>query len=78
LGHRVHGFLIDLAFPVQRVAIEVDGWAWHVTADRFIDDRRRQNALVNARWTILRFTWHDLVARPDEVVQEIRAALTIT
>ncbi|MGH3785960.1 MAG: type IV toxin-antitoxin system AbiEi family antitoxin domain-containing protein [Pseudonocardiaceae bacterium] len=64
LGYPVQGYLIDLAFPVQRVAVEVDGWAWHVAADRFVDDRRRQNALVNLRWTVLRFTWHDLVARP--------------
>ncbi|MGB6163258.1 MAG: type IV toxin-antitoxin system AbiEi family antitoxin domain-containing protein [Pseudonocardiaceae bacterium] len=75
LGHPAQGYLIDLAFPVHRVAIEVDGWAWHMTADRFVDDRRRQNALVNAQWTVLRFTWHDLVARPDGVVNEIRVAL---
>ncbi len=60
---------------MQRVAVEVDGWAWHVTADRFVDDRRRQNALVNLGWTVLRFTWHDLVSRPDGVVDEIRSAL---
>ncbi|MGB9280728.1 MAG: DUF559 domain-containing protein [Pseudonocardiaceae bacterium] len=46
LGYPVLGYVVDLAFPAQRVAIEVDGWAWHVTADRFVDDRRRQNALV--------------------------------
>ncbi len=75
LGYPVLGYFIDLAFPVQRVAIEVDGWAWHVTADRFVEDRRRQNALVNEQWTVLRFTWHDLVARPDGVVDELRLAL---
>jgi hypothetical protein len=64
LGYPVSGYVIDLAFPAQRVAIEVDGWAWHMTADRFVEDRRRQNALVNKQWTILRFTWHDLVGRP--------------
>jgi very-short-patch-repair endonuclease len=64
LGYRVHGFLVDLAFPLQQVVIEVDGWAWHVDADRFVGDRRRQNALVNLQWMILRFTWHDLVAAP--------------
>lgn len=76
LGYPLQGYLIDVAFPVQRVAIEVDGWAWHVDADRFIDDRRRQNALVNLQWTVLRFTWHDLVGRPDEVVDEVRFTLS--
>jgi very-short-patch-repair endonuclease len=30
---------------------------------------------VNLQWTVLRFTWHDLVGRPDDVVAEIRATL---
>lgn len=76
LGYPIQGYLVDLAFPMQRVAIEVDGWAWHMAADRFVDDRRRQNTLVNAQWTVLRFTWHDLVGRPDRVVHEIRVALS--
>ncbi len=75
LGYPVQGYLIDLAFPAQRVAVEVDGWAWHITADRFVDDRRRQNALMSLQWTVLRFTWHDLVSRPDAVVDDIRMAL---
>ncbi|HKR51407.1 MAG TPA: DUF559 domain-containing protein [Pseudonocardiaceae bacterium] len=70
------GYLIDLVFPALRVAIEVDGWAGHVTADRFVQDRRRQNAVVNLQWTVLRFTWHDLVGRPDGVLDEIRFALS--
>lgn len=32
LGYRCGPFVIDLAFPVERVAVEVDGWAWHVDA----------------------------------------------
>ncbi len=76
LGYPVQDYLIDVAFPTQRVAIEVDGWAWHMTADRFVDDRRRQNAVVNLQWTVLRFTWHDLVGRPEGVINEIRVALS--
>jgi very-short-patch-repair endonuclease len=55
------------------VAVEVDGWAWHVDAQRFANDRRKQNALVRDGWDPLRFTWHDLDGRPDEVVGEIDA-----
>jgi very-short-patch-repair endonuclease len=58
-----------------RVAIEVDGWAWHWDAERFRGDRRRQNAVALADWTILRYTWHDLIQRPAQVVAEIRTAL---
>lgn len=66
---------IDVAFPAARVAVEVDGWAWHVDAVRFRSDRHKGNALVRAGWDLLRFTWHDLVDRPDYVLDEITAAL---
>jgi very-short-patch-repair endonuclease len=68
-------YWIDIAFVARRLAIEIDGWAWHSDVDRFTHDRRRQNALVLAGWTVLRFTWHDLTSRPHVVVGQIRAAL---
>lgn len=70
LGGRL--VVIDVAFPELRLAIEVDGRAWHSDAGRFQSDRRRQNALVRAGWTVLRFTWDDLTMRPDRVIAEIR------
>ncbi len=73
--YRVEGYELDVAFPAARVAIEVDGWAWHTSPERFRADRQRQNALVLAGWTVLRFTWHDLTSRPGDVIAEIRRAL---
>jgi very-short-patch-repair endonuclease len=67
--------VIDFAFPKCRVAIEVDGFAYHSDVDRFRNDRARQNALVQDGWMVLRFTWYDLVQTPDAVVAEIRDAL---
>jgi very-short-patch-repair endonuclease len=46
--------------------------AYHVDVDRFRRDRSRQNALVTAGWTILRFTWADLTERPGYVVSAIQ------
>ena len=74
-GHWFGGYELDFAFPEQRIAIEVDGWAWHVDVEQFRRDRRKQNELVLAGWTVLRFSWHDLTQRPTAVVAEIRAAL---
>lgn len=75
LHHRTQGYELDVAFVRERVAIEVDGWAWHVDRDRFQHDRQRQNDLVGQGWTVLRFTWHDLTVRPDVVVAQVRRAL---
>ncbi|GAA1480921.1 type IV toxin-antitoxin system AbiEi family antitoxin domain-containing protein [Gordonia sinesedis] len=70
-----NGYLIDVAFPAVKVAIEIDGFAFHSDAVAFQHDRRRQNDLVAAGWTVLRFTWHDLVDRPAYVITRIRAAV---
>ena len=51
---------VDLALPDSRLALEHDGRAVHDRADAFVSDRRRQNALVAAGWTVLRFTAEDL------------------
>ena len=79
VGWRPHvnscGFEIDVAFEAQRVAIEVDGWAWHRDADRHRRDLERQNVLINAGWHVLRFTWHTLTNDPDGVIRQIRQAL---
>jgi very-short-patch-repair endonuclease len=40
LGYPFGPYRIDLAFPAERVAIEVDGWAWHVDAERSQGDHR--------------------------------------
>lgn len=75
-GFPASGYLIDIAFPQVKVAIEVDGWAWHMDAARTQADKWRQNALVRAGWTILRYTWHDLVERPAVVLAEIAFAIS--
>jgi very-short-patch-repair endonuclease len=64
---------VDLGFEEIRLAIEVDGRAWHGAADRFQRARTRQNRLVRAGWTVLRFTWHDLTGDLDGVLREISA-----
>jgi hypothetical protein len=70
VGGRVVAVL-DIAFPEALLAIEIDGWAWHSDPERFQDDRRRQNVLVAAGWTVLRFTWADLIERPEHVLATV-------
>ena len=69
-------YKIDIAFGVQRVAIEVDGWAFHSDPEAFNNDRRRQNYLILHRWQVLRFTWLDLTEYPERVIATIRSAIS--
>ncbi len=70
------GYLVDIAFPRQRVAIEIDGWAFHSDHDAFQNDRVRQNRLALQGWQVLRFTWLDLTQHSERVLAEIRAAIS--
>jgi Protein of unknown function (DUF559) len=65
----------DVAFPEQMLIVEIDGFRAHLSRASFIADRQRQNRLVAAGYTVLRFTWHDLTTRPSEVIAEILHAL---
>jgi very-short-patch-repair endonuclease len=75
LGYPFGPYRIDLAFPIERVAIEVDGWAWHVDAERFRTDRRKGNALTRGGWDLLRFPWHTLDGEPTACIAEVEATL---
>lgn len=48
-GWLVH---VDLGFEDAKLAVEVDGRAWHTDPKRFQADRTRQNALTRAGWTV--------------------------
>jgi len=62
---------VDFAFPELRLAIEVDGYGPHCSPEAFQDDRTRQNKLVAAGWIVLRFTWDDVVRRPEVVANQL-------
>lgn len=61
----------DFAYSEHRLAIEVDGFATHASPRALQADLDRQNRLVQAGWTPLRFTWHDVVRRPDAVAKAV-------
>jgi hypothetical protein len=73
--HRVGRYEIDFAYPRLRLAIEVDGYGPHASRRAFQDDRDRQNRLVAQGWTVLRFTWADVVRRPGHVARLILEAI---
>lgn len=67
----------DLADPFRAVAIEADSWAFHAGRDEHDADCRRYNELVVGGWTVLRFTWEQVMFAAHEVVRVVRAALEL-
>ena len=67
--------LVDLLFAEVKLVLEVDGQAYHADDAAFQRDRTRQNRLVSAGYTVLRFTWEDVVQRPAAVAESVRGML---
>ena len=68
---------IDFANPGLKVAIEVDGRAFHSDRHSFERDRERQNLLVIRGWIVLRFTWERIVNDPEGVMAEVASACAV-
>lgn len=65
----------DVAFPPFQVAIEWDSRRWHAALDRMESDRRRDRSCAAHGWILLRFTWHEVTQRPDDVVESILSVI---
>jgi very-short-patch-repair endonuclease len=64
----------DLYYRDQRLGIEYDGETHRAS---LVEDNRRQNRLLLAETTLLRFTAADVLRRPDSVVAQVRNALAL-
>jgi len=70
-------FRIDIAFPEQKLAVEVDGWQWHGKhLNDFKKCRSRQNLLTLQGWAFLRFTASEIKKEPNMVIDMITEALS--
>lgn len=61
----------DFAYPQARVLIELDSERWHMDAASFQRDRQKQNAAHAMGWVVYRFTWRQISARPDDIINTL-------
>ena len=64
-------YLIDLHWPAHRVAVELDSRTYHLTADAFERDRRRDAELAAAGYRSARITWRQLTCEPAWVARTL-------
>jgi hypothetical protein len=57
----------DFVWRKQRVVLETDSKKWHGSRQRMEIDRRRDQRLTAAGWTVIRTTWRQLKYRPHEL-----------
>ncbi|MEJ5868702.1 DUF559 domain-containing protein [Pseudokineococcus sp. 5B2Z-1] len=63
----------DLLDEDRRIALEADSFAWHGSRAALARDCERYDALVVAGFAVLRFSWEQVVGRPEEVAAQVRA-----
>ncbi len=77
----VHGktYRIDYAIEgaTRRIAVELDGFAYHGNRAAFTYDRLRQNDLQAAEWTIARFSYDAVRQAPARCVEQLQAVMRL-
>lgn len=73
----VLGFEVDLLWRERRVAVELDGYAFHADRAAFERDRARDAELQAHGYRVVRVTWRQLVDHPEAVVSRIRRVIRL-
>lgn len=71
----IEGHLVDFLWPVERLVIETDGYAFHSDRGAFEQDRKRDLDLTAAGYEVGRFTYRMIAREPNVCVERIRRAL---
>jgi Transcriptional regulator, AbiEi antitoxin/Protein of unknown function (DUF559) len=77
----VEGFEVDFHWPEQRLVVETDGHEHHGTRVAFERDRARDQALTAADWTVVRFTYRQVLEEPvrvRDVLLSVRSRSLVT
>ncbi|MCY7395559.1 MAG: endonuclease domain-containing protein [Nocardioides sp.] len=65
----------DLVDEDLRIVLEADSFEWHGGRAVLARDARRYHALVVSGWLVLRFSWEDVMHRPQLVRETLVAAV---
>jgi very-short-patch-repair endonuclease len=72
---RIGEYVVDFLWPDRPLIVETDGYRYHRGRAAFECDHRRQARLIAAGFEVLRFTWSQVVADPEEVLAALSARL---
>jgi very-short-patch-repair endonuclease len=75
-SYPVHIYNIDFAFPLQKIAVEVDGGNWHTSPRKQTQDNKKEAFLTSEGWTIVRWsTAPHLIGRLPDVIALLKTRL---
>ena len=70
-----HSFIIDIAFPKEKIAVEADGSFWHMIPAQRKKDGFKTYILKRSNWQVLRFWDYEILENVTECVDRIEYVL---
>ncbi|MDX6688617.1 MAG: hypothetical protein QOG15_74 [Solirubrobacteraceae bacterium] len=67
---------VDFVWRQQRLIVETDGHETHGTRQAFERDRRRDQRLTLEGWSVIRFTWRQILNEPHYVADTLHRLLS--
>lgn len=71
----VGGHEVDFLWRRERLVVEVDGFEFHSSRDRFERDRRRDADLFGLGLRVVRVTWRQITKEPEATLVRVTRAL---
>jgi very-short-patch-repair endonuclease len=72
---RTHGYELDFLWREERLAVEMDGFAFHGDRAAFEADRRRDADLAARGIQVMRVTWRQIAEEPEATLVRLAQAL---
>jgi len=72
---QIGSFRVDFLYRKERLVVEVDGYRYHTSRDRFVSDRRRTADLMARGHEVFPVTWADLVDEPEVTMRRLQVTL---
>ncbi len=73
---KLGSFEIDFLWRRERLAVELDSYAYHSSRASFVSDRARDRELQRRGFVALRFADEELTGRPSVIVDALQAIST--
>ncbi|MGI8863924.1 MAG: DUF559 domain-containing protein [Solirubrobacteraceae bacterium] len=71
-------YVVDFLWRAEQVIVEIDGFSFHRTRRSFEADRRRDVELRAAGYTVLRFTWRQLLDEHELVLVRLGQVMPLS
>lgn len=72
---RIGDYEVDFFWRTERFIVEIDGFAFHSSAERFESDRQRDAVLAATGLRVIRVTWRQLQTEPHAMLVRLAQAL---